>query len=37
MVGALFALAGAAVGGVFLRTRTAAAGQALESVVSEAA
>jgi EmrB/QacA subfamily drug resistance transporter len=37
MVGALFALGGAAVGGIFLRTRTAAAGQELESVVSEAA
>ena len=37
MAGALFALAGAAVGGTFLRTRTAAAGHGLEPVVSEAA
>ena len=35
LAGALFALAGAAVGGVFLRTRTAAAGHELDPVVSE--
>ena len=35
MAGALFALAGAAVGGTFLRTRTAAAGHELDPVVSE--
>ena len=37
MAGALFALAGAAVGGTFLRTRTVAAGHELEPAVSEAA
>ena len=36
MVGALFALAGAAVGGTFLRTRTAPAGQELEPAAGEA-
>ena len=37
MAGALFALAGAAVGGTFLRTRTVAAEQELAPAVSEAA
>jgi EmrB/QacA subfamily drug resistance transporter len=37
LAGALFALAAAAVGGVFLRTRTAAAGHELEPAVEQAA